>query len=149
MKGNEMNSLHTKLTPYRESLEDDQRDDVDSKISLLKQNWSDLKNFVLSRINLIEMYIQFHHEAENLSNLFNNLEQTLKTTSQPNDFKYIDSVWSKIQIQFTYLKKVGKNFIDESSKVRINCCNKIFQLSYFPISFLSQKKLSRFFTVFF
>ena len=106
-----------KLSPYRESLEDEQREDVDSKITSLKQNWSDLKIFVFKRVGLVEMYAQFHHETENLSNLFNNLEQTLKTRSHPNDFKYIDSVWSKIQIQFIYLKKVGMQFNDESVKV--------------------------------
>ena len=116
-KGNEINSLHMKLSPYLDSLEDEQKEDVDSKITSLKQNWSDLKNFVFARVGLIEMYGQFHHEAENLSNLFNNLEQTLKTRSHPNDFKYIDSVWSKIQIQFTYLKKVGRQFNEESVKV--------------------------------
>lgn len=100
-----------------EYLEDSQRDDVNEKIKLLVKNWNDLREFIAARIPLIELYIKFHLEAEHLTNLFNNLEQTLKTTIKSNDFHYIDTVWNKIQTQYTMLKTVAKMFTVEKSKV--------------------------------
>ena len=100
-----------------ESLEDTQRDDVNEKIKLLSLNWNDLNNFVSARIPIIELYLRFHQEAEHLINLFNNLEQTLKTTKNVDEFHYIDTVWSKIQTQFSLLKNIANLFKTEKIKV--------------------------------
>lgn len=98
-------------------MEDSQRDDVNEKIQLLVKNSSDLSSFVSSRIPIIELYLRFHQEADHLTNLFSNLEQTLKTQKRSEDFHYIDTVWNKIQSQFTLLKNVAKLFAGEQVKV--------------------------------
>lgn len=100
-----------------DSLEDTQRDDVNEKINLLLKNWNDLNSFVSARIPIIELYLRFQHEAEHLINLFNNLEQTLKTTKRSEEFHYIDTVWSKIQTQFSLLKNIANMFNIEKLKV--------------------------------
>lgn len=98
-------------------MEDSQRDDVNEKIQLLLKNSSDLSSFVSSRIPIIELYLRFHQEADHLTNLFDNLEQTLKTQKRTEDFHYIDTVWSKIQSQFSILKNIAKLFAAEKNKV--------------------------------
>lgn len=105
--------------PFFEYIEDSQRDDVNEKIKLLTKNADDLNSFVSSRIKIIELYLRFHQEADHLTNLFNNLEQTLKTQKRSDDYKYIDTVWSKIQSQFTLLKNIASLFAAEKMKV---CC---------------------------
>lgn len=102
-----------------EYLEDPQRNDVDEKVQLLLKNSRDLNSFLSTRIPIIELYLRFHQEAEHLTNLFNNLEQTLKTQKRQEDFHYIDTVWSKIQSQFSLLKNIAKLFSAEQVKV---CC---------------------------
>jgi hypothetical protein len=98
-------------------MEDAQRDDVTEKINLLIKNLNDLNSFVANRVSIIELYLRFHHEAEHLVNLFNNLEQTLKTTKRSEEFHYVDTVWSKIQAQFMLLKNIAKHFNTEKTKV--------------------------------
>lgn len=119
MKDEEFKGMKQKLTPYLEYLEDFQRDDVSDKLQMLSKNSSDLHNFLLTRIPVIELYLRFHQEAEHLTNLFNHLEQTLKTQKRSNDYHYVDTVWSKIQSQFTLLKNVASLFTAEKNKV---CC---------------------------
>lgn len=100
-----------------EFLEDAQRDDVNDKVQLLLKNSYDLNKFLSTRIPIIELYLRFHQEADLLRNLFNNLEQTLKTQKHSEDFHYIDTVWIKIQSQFTLLQNVAKLFATEKEKV--------------------------------
>lgn len=100
-----------------ESLEDTQRDDVNEKLKQLLKNWNDLNSFVSARIPIIELYLRFHQEADHLINLFNNLEQTLKNKKHAEEFHYIDTVWSKIQTQFSLLKNLAKHFNTEKLKV--------------------------------
>jgi hypothetical protein len=100
-------------------LDDSQRDDTNDKIRLLLKNSNDLNSFLSARIPILELYLRFHQEADHLTNLFNNLEQTLKTQKRSDDFHYIDTVWAKIQSQFTILKNIAKLFTAEKAKV---CC---------------------------
>lgn len=81
------------------------------------KNWNDLNSFVANRISIIELYLRFHQEAEHLVNLFDNLEQTLKTTKRSEEFHYVDTVWTKIQTQFSLLKNIAKHFNAEKVKV--------------------------------
>lgn len=105
------------MTPFLESMEETQRADVTEKIDSLMKNWNDLNSFVANRISIIELYLRFHQEAEHLINLFNNLEQTLKTTKRSEEFHYVDTVWNKIQTQFMLLKNIAKHFNAEKVKV--------------------------------
>ena len=103
--------------PLLEHLDDSQRDDTNDKIRLLLKNSNDLNSFVSGRMPIIELYLRFHQEADHLTNLFNNLEQTLKTQKRSDDFHYIDTVWAKIQSQFSLLNNIAKLFTAEKAKV--------------------------------
>jgi ribosome-associated translation inhibitor RaiA len=109
--------VQSKLMPFLDLLEDAQRDDVKEKIGQLLKNWNDLNSFVQARIPIIELYLRFHQEADHLVNLFNNLEQTLRATKHADELHYIDTVWNKIQTQFTLLKNISKLFAAEKIKV--------------------------------
>ncbi|CRL08293.1 CLUMA_CG021374, isoform B [Clunio marinus] len=117
IKDEEFKNLNRKVSEILEFVEDSQRNDVNEKIHLLLKNSSDFNNFLTSRIPVIELYLRFHQEADHLTNLFSNLEQTLKTKKRSEDFHYIDTVWSKIQTQFTVLKNIAKHFTAEKTKV--------------------------------
>lgn len=112
-------NIKSKLTPFLEYLEEAQSNDVNEKLRLLFKNSNDLNSFVSSRIPIIELYLRFHQEADHLTNLFNNLEQTLKTQKRTDDYHYIDTVWGKIQTQFSLLKNLANLFAAEKNKV---CC---------------------------
>lgn len=98
-------------------MDDSQKGDIDEKNLSITQNWEELKKFIEARIPLFEDYVTFHNEADNLQNLFKNLENVLMTSVNNTDFQYIDDLWSKIQNQFTHLKTVAKSFHDGVSKV--------------------------------
>lgn len=105
------------MQQYLESIEEEQKRDVNEKISQLLKNFNDLSNVLTTRIPIIELYLKFHHEAEHLTNLFNNFEHSLKTQKNSDVFHYIDTVWEKIQSQFALLKTLQKLFASEKTKV--------------------------------
>jgi hypothetical protein len=117
-KGNEINNLLTNLTPYLEFLEEYQRLDIEEKIESLRRNWTDLKNFVFKRVDLIKIYIQFHLEADKLSELFSKLESQLKTIKPHDQTQFVEDAWNRIQSQFAKLKNIAKQFSDNASQVR-------------------------------
>lgn len=117
IKGNEINNIILDLTPYLKYVESGQKEDVHEKMESLKKNWNDLRNFIRNRVSLIELFLKFHHEAEDLGNMFNTLEQTLKSSAQLDSF-YIDSLWQNIQTQYTHLKSIGRKFLEDYPKVR-------------------------------
>jgi hypothetical protein len=150
---------------YLDNIEEEQKRDVNEKISQLLKNFNDLSNVLTSRIPIIELFLKFHHEAEHLTNLFNNFEHSLKTQKNSDVFHYIDTVWEKIQSQFSLLKTLQKLFASETTKVcfilvlltrmfssyRLNgrystCFSKLFTIM--PIKKLKQESFHQFFADF-
>jgi hypothetical protein len=102
-----------------EFLEEYQRNDVDEKIELLRRNWTDLKNFVFLRVDLIKVYIQFHQEAEIMTVMFGQLEAQLRGLKPHDRTQFVDDAWSRIQSQYGKLKSIAKQFGESSDKVRV------------------------------
>lgn len=117
-KGNEINSLLGNLKTIVEFLDDNQRQDVDRKIDALRKNWSELKNFVLARVDVIDSYIKFHELAESLKGLFRNLEADIRSYQGQNKSD-IENQWLNIRNEFGNLKNAAQKFKDEVGKVSL------------------------------
>ncbi len=109
--------MFTEFDTYKDKLDEAQKTDIDEKKLSITKNWEDLRKFLEARMPIIEDYVAFHGEADNLQNLFKNLENTLMGTVKSSDFPYIDELWNKIQNQFTFLKAIAKKIHDDISKV--------------------------------
>lgn len=112
-----MTSLFGNLKSIVEYLDDNQRHDVDQKIESLRKNWIDLKDFILSRIPVIEPYINFHDIAEKLQESFKNLENKIRTSSNK-ETEAVDSAWDRVRKEYDQLKNAAINFNDQVQKVR-------------------------------
>lgn len=107
---------------------DHQREDVDSKVESLHKHWTDLKDLIEARVDLVQLYISFHEDAEILADMFDFGENMLKTTPEEERLKQFEAAWSKIKQAYTQLKNTGKQFVDEASKVR----NSYIDIFIFP-----------------
>lgn len=139
VKREEFDIIRIDVQQYLESIEDEQKRDVNEKIVQLLKNFNDLSNVLMSRIPIIELFYKFHQEAEHLSNLFNNFEHSVKTQKNSDVFHYIDTVWEKIQAQFSLLKTLAKLFASEKTKVCL--------LTRFPAVATACVQLTRIITV--
>nr|XP_029725941.1 muscle M-line assembly protein unc-89-like isoform X7 [Aedes albopictus] len=118
IKGNAINNLLVRLTPVLEYLEDGQRDDVQSKIDIIRQKWIELKNFVIVRVDMLKLYIRFHQEAETLRNLFESFDiQRTAFRSAEQDRPLLQAALDNIRTQLGQLKTIGEQCIDELEKV--------------------------------
>ncbi|XP_062540644.1 titin isoform X2 [Armigeres subalbatus] len=118
IKGNAINNLLVRLTPSLEYLEDGQRDDVQSKIDVIRQKWIELKNFVIVRVDMLKLYIRFHQEAETLRNLFEAFDiQKATFRSAEQDRPLLQAALDNIRSQLGQLKAIGEQCIDGLEKV--------------------------------
>ncbi|XP_065086402.1 titin isoform X2 [Ochlerotatus camptorhynchus] len=118
IKGNAINNLLVRLTPVLEYLEDDQRDDVQHKIDVIRQTWIELKNYVNTRVDLLKLYIRFHQEAEILRNLFESFDiQKAAFRSAEHDRPLLQAALDNIRAQLGQLKAFGEQCIDGLEKV--------------------------------
>ncbi|XP_058831722.1 uncharacterized protein LOC131690174 isoform X2 [Topomyia yanbarensis] len=118
IKGNEINNLLVRLTPSLEYLEDEQRDDVQQKIDVIRQKWIELKNYIIARVDLLKLYIRFHQEAETLRNLFESFEiQKATFRSVEHDKPLLQAALDNSRQQLGQLKSIGEQCIDGLEKV--------------------------------
>lgn len=121
-RGNEINNQLLTVTQILNEIEDDQRKDIDQKVDAIHTHWIELKNIVENRVDLVSILIQFLKLAESLSNMFNYLENVLKTVPEEEKMNQLNNIWSKVQPAYAQLKSEGERFIDETSKVNIFEC---------------------------
>ncbi|XP_038114693.1 titin isoform X5 [Culex quinquefasciatus] len=118
IKGNAINNLLARLTPSLEYLEDGQRDDVQQKVDLLRQQWIELKNYVIARVDLLKLYIRFHQEAETVRNLFDAYQIQRDTfRSGENDKPLLQAALDNIRQQLAQLGPLGGQFRECAAKV--------------------------------
>lgn len=116
MKGNEINNLLIKLSPHLPNLDDNERNDIDTKIDSIRKNWIELKNMIITRIDLIKLYIQFHQGAEQLNDDYMRFDDQIQRIKF-NEMHLIDPLWNGIQNKFSFIKNIAQQFDDQSSKV--------------------------------
>lgn len=116
MKGNEINNLLIKLSPHLPNLDDNERNDIDTKIDSIRKNWIELKNMIIIRIDLIKLFIQFHQGAEQLNDDYMRFDDQIQRIKF-NEMHLIDPLWNGIQNKFSFIKNIAQQFDDQSSKV--------------------------------
>uniref|UniRef100_A0A182QL10 Ig-like domain-containing protein n=1 Tax=Anopheles farauti TaxID=69004 RepID=A0A182QL10_9DIPT len=114
IKGNAINNLLVRLTPSLEHLGDEQRDDVQRKIDLIRQQWIALKNCVIERVDLLKLYIRFHQEAETLRNQFDaHAIQFATFKDNPADHSLILAAIANIRQTLENLRPLGAQCLDQ------------------------------------
>ena len=100
-----------------EYLSEEQRRDIDLKVDSIHKHWTDLKNLIENRVDLVSIFIQFLEEAESLGNMFDLMERFLKANVDENQLSKLESAWSKIQPAYSQLKNTAVRVVDVTSKV--------------------------------
>ncbi|PSN37212.1 hypothetical protein C0J52_12781, partial [Blattella germanica] len=119
-KGVEINAVLLTLPPILEFLDDEQRGDVDQKVDALHSHWLNLKSMLEERIDLAFIYVKFHTLAVELATEFDAAEEEFKKTSDgigEDTIRIVEQKWLSIQQLYEQLKSVGRNFIEDASKV--------------------------------
>lgn len=98
-------------------MDDNQRRDIDKKVEALHQHWTDLKKLVETRVDLVTLFINFHIDAESLSEMFTYAENMLKTIPEEERLHQFEQTWEKIKPAYIQLKTVGNRFLNDISKV--------------------------------
>lgn len=118
-KGSDINNLLLSVTEILNEVEDGQRKDIDHKVESIHTHWTELKNIVENRVDLVTVFIQFLQLADSLANMFEYIEQVLKNAPEEEKLKQLDVVWNKVKPAYEQLKSEGARFMDETSKVII------------------------------
>lgn len=117
LKGTEINKLLGNTSQILESIERDERDEVDKRVQTLRDTWDKIKTIVENRLDLSTNFIKFLQLTDKLSEMFDCVEQILQ--SQPDDSKLnqMDELWAKISSAYAQLKDDGNNFVEHISMV--------------------------------
>lgn len=117
IKGTEINDLLVNTSKVLDQLDNTERNDVDSKVQTIHENWNELKTIIENRVDLSTIYVRFLQLADKLTDMFTHVEEVLRTT--PEDFKLtqLDLLWNKLIPVYTQLKSEGKQFKEIVQKV--------------------------------
>lgn len=102
------------------NLEDSERRDVFEKIETLKNAWDVSRKTLEARIQLAQMYVEFHRSALDLERDLDNLEADFKGSADDMDdakMNELERRWASLQPRYVQLTKNGRKFLDESNKV--------------------------------
>lgn len=106
------------VTEILNEVEDAERKDIDSKVDSIHSHWTELKNIVENRVDLVTTYMQFLQLADSLSNMFEYVEKVLRDAPEKEKLQQLDALWSnKIKPAYDQLKSEGARFMDETSRV--------------------------------
>lgn len=117
VKGTDINNLLVSVTEILADIEGDQRHDIDLKVEALHSHWTQLKDLIEGRVDLVTVYVQFLQLAESLSNMFDYIERMLRESPEQDRLAQLDAVWTKVKPAYEQLKSEGARFLDETSKV--------------------------------
>lgn len=83
----------------------------------MHNHWTNLKNIVENRVDLVQLFAHILKLADSISNMFDYVEKALEETPADEKLRKLDTVWNKIKPAYAQLKLDGARFIDEMSKV--------------------------------
>lgn len=118
-KGSEINQLLVNTSEIVESIERDERDDVERRIQSLRNSWDQIKSIVENRVDLSTNFIKFLQLAEKLGEMFNCVEQILQSPTDESKLSQMDELWTKISSAYKQLNNDGNSFVEHISMVRV------------------------------
>lgn len=98
-------------------MDDTERNDIDNKVKDIHDIWNELKTIVENRVDLSTNYINFLQLAEKLTDMFNHIEDVLKTTPEDSKLNQLDMLWNQLIPVYTQLKDEGRQFKENVQKV--------------------------------
>lgn len=122
-KGTEINKLLVNTSQVLESIENNERDDVDKRVQTLRDSWNHIKTIVENRVDLSTNFIKFIQLADKLGEMFSCVEQILQSPPDESKLIQMDELWAKISSAYTQLKDDGNSFVEHISMVSINNFN--------------------------
>lgn len=126
------------LPPILEFLEDNQRQDVDTKVEVLHDHWLKLKNALEKRLDMSAIYVKFHTEADFVNKQMDQLEESLRSTEAVDEerIERLEQAWESLIPLYQSTKNTGLTFIGEANKVRSSLFarnSKLLNLSPFSL----------------
>lgn len=116
-KGTEINKLLANTSQILESVERDERVEVEKRVQTLRDSWDKIKTIVENRVDLSTNFIKFLQLTQKLDELFNCVEQILRSQPDESKLSQMDELWAKISSAYAQLKDDGSNFIEHISMV--------------------------------
>lgn len=116
-KGSEINELLVNTSEIVESIERDERVDVEKRIQSLRNSWDHIKSIVENRVDLSTNFIKFLQLAEKLGEMFNCVEQILQSPTDESKLTQMDELWTRISSAYKQLNDDGNNFVEHISMV--------------------------------
>lgn len=116
-RGSEINKLLVNTSQVLESIEKEERDEVEKRVQSLRNSWDNIKTIVESRLDLSTNFIKFLQLSEKLSEMFNCVEQILQSPPDESKLGQMDELWARISSAYTQLKDDGSNFVEHISMV--------------------------------
>lgn len=116
-KGTEINRLLVNTSQILESVEKNERDDVDKRVQTLRDAWNNIKSIVENRVDLSTNFIKFLQLAEKLAEMFKCVEQILQSPPDESKLNQMDELWAKISSAYAQLKDDGNSFVEHISMV--------------------------------
>lgn len=117
-KGIEINELLTSTSHIVDEFEESDRKDIDRKVQMLHDTWSELRTIVESRVDLVTVYIRFLQTAEHLTQMFARVEEKLRTAPEERKMAEIDGLWNEVRSIYGQLKNDGNTFIANVKSVK-------------------------------
>lgn len=118
-KGSEINKLLANTSQIVETIEREERDDVEKRIQSLRNSWDSIKSIVENRVDLSTNFIKFLQLAEKLGEMFNCVEQILQSPPDESKLTQMDELWTKISSAYKQLNDDGNSFVEHILMVRI------------------------------
>lgn len=118
-KGSEINKLLSNTSQIVESIENEERNDVEKRIKLLQDTWEKVSRIVENRLDLSTNFMKLLQLAEKLGEMFNCVEQILQSQPDEPKLNQMDELWTKIGSAYKQLNDDGNSFVEHISMVCI------------------------------
>lgn len=119
-KGTEINKLLVNTSQVLESIDREERDDVDKRVRTLRDTWDKIKTIVENRVDLSTNFMKFLQLADKLGEMFNCVEQILQSPADESKLSQMDELWAKISSAYIQLQDDGNSFVEHISMVSCN-----------------------------
>lgn len=110
-------------------MDDDQRQEVDTLVGNLHDRWRNIKDVLEKRLDLANIYVKFHEEANIVNSEMDRLEDILERGSgnlPEETLKKIEEDWESLIPLYQSAKNTGLTFkqISKVSKPSLSILNK-------------------------
>lgn len=121
MKEEELKSLMAVLPSVTGQLDGPARKDLEDKMRSLQEEWVKTKSALENRVELSKTYVKFHSNAAEVGKELDSLEEQFRKKDSVSEetLKRTEERWLTIRQLYVQLSHIGRNFMEDSEKVKL------------------------------